>query len=138
MNPQTHELTVPAEIGKLNDVLAFVDGLLEQNDCPMKAQMQIDVALEELFVNIAHYAYPDGTGDALIRISITPEYAQITLIDSGIPYDPLKKPDPDVTLSAEERTIGGLGIYMTKKMMDEISYEYQDSRNMLTIKKYLC
>ena len=130
-------LRIPAEVNKLPDVLAFVDGLLEENDCPMKAQMQIDVALEELFVNIAHYAYPEGTGDAQISVSITPEYAEITLTDSGIPYDPLAKPDPDVTLSAEERAIGGLGIFMTKKLMDDIVYEYSDSKNILKIKKYL-
>ena len=128
-------LRIAAETDKLPDVLAFVDTMLEENDCPMKAQMQIDVALEELFVNIAHYAYPDGKGEAEIHASITPEHIEITLIDSGIPYDPLAKPDPDVTLSAEERAIGGLGIYMTKKLMDDISYQYSDNKNILTIKK---
>ena len=137
MEPKTYELAVSAEIDKLPDVLAFADGLLEQHDCPMKAQMQIDVALEELFVNIAHYAYPDSTGDAVIRMSVGSEYAEITLIDSGIPYDPLAKPDPDVTLSAQDRPIGGLGIFMTKKLMDDISYEHKDGRNILTIKKSL-
>ena len=137
MEPKVYELTVAAELDRLHDVLSFVDDLLEQHDCPMKAQMQIDVALEELFVNIAHYAYPEGAGDAAIRVSITPESIEITLIDSGIPYDPLKKPDPDVTLSAEERQIGGLGIFMTKKLMDSIAYKYSDSKNILTIKKYI-
>lgn len=135
MEPEV--LRIPAEIDKLPEVLAFVDEFLEENDCPMKAQMQIDVALEELFVNIAHYAYPEVTGETEISVSITPEYAEITLTDSGIPYDPLKKPDPDVTLSAEERQIGGLGIFMSKKMMDDISYEYKDGQNNLTIKKNL-
>ena len=135
MKPNTYELTVPAKIDKLHEVLAFVDDLLEQHDSPMKAQMQIDVALEELFVNIAHYAYPDSTGEALIRVSVSPEYVEITLIDSGIPYDPLAKPDPDVTLNAQDRPIGGLGIFMTKKLMDNTSYEYKDRRNHLTIKK---
>ena len=128
-------LTIPAEVEKLNDVLAFVDTLLEENDCSMKAQMQIDVALEELFVNIAHYAYPDGPGEAEIRAGVHSGCAEITLIDSGIPYDPLAKPDPDVTLSAEERAIGGLGIYMSKKMMDDIRYQYSDGKNILTIIK---
>ena len=132
---ETKALRIPAEVEKLHDVLAFVDELLEAHDCPMKAQMQIDVAMEELFVNIAHYAYPEGAGDAEISVSVTPEYAEITLTDSGIPYDPLSKPDPDVTLSAEERQIGGLGIFMTKKLMDDIVYEYSDSKNKLTIKK---
>ena len=119
-------LRISAEVEKLHDVLAFVDALLEENDCPMKARTQIDVALEELFVNIAHYAYPEGTGDAEIRVCFSDGYVEITLIDGGIPYDPLAKPDPDVTLSAEERQIGGLGIFMTKKLMDDISYMLSD------------
>ena len=101
----------------------------------MKAQMQIDIALEELFVNIAHYAYPDSTGEAVIRVGFTSEYVQITLSDSGIPYDPLKKPDPDVTLNVQDRPIGGLGIFMTKQLMDDVVYEYEDGRNILTLKK---
>ena len=135
MNPKVKELKVSADIEKLHYVLAFVDALLEENGFSMKAQMQIDVALEELFVNIAHYAYPDGDGEALILADVNPDYAEITLIDSGIPYDPLKKPDPDVTLSAEERKIGGLGIFMTKKMMDDMTYRYIDGKNVLTFKK---
>lgn len=128
-------LKIAAEVDKLNEVLAFVDTLLEENDCPMKAQMQIDVALEELYVNIAHYAYPGSKGEAEIRACITPDHAEITLVDSGIPYDPLAKPDPDVTLPAEKRAIGGLGIFMSKKLMDDISYRYSDGQNILTIKK---
>ncbi|MBQ3265460.1 MAG: ATP-binding protein [Ruminococcus sp.] len=135
MEPKTYELTVPADVDRLHDVLAFVDDLLEQHDCSMKAQMQINVALEELFVNIAHYAYPDSAGKATIRVCVHSEYAEITLIDSGIPYDPLAKPDPDITLGAQDRPIGGLGIFMTKKLMDYVSYEYKNGRNILTIKK---
>ena len=101
--------------------------------------MQIDIAVEELFVNIAHYAYGDGTGTVQIQIEITaaPLSAVITFSDSGVPYDPLKRTDPDVTLSAEERTVGGLGIYMVKKSMDSIDYEYKDGKNILRIKKEL-
>ena len=132
---ETKVLRIPAEVENLHDVLAFIDELLEAHDFPMKAQMQIDVALEELFVNIAHYAYPEVTGEAEISVSITPEYAEITLTDSGIHYDPLAKPDPDVTLSAEKRQVGGLGIFMTKKLMDDISYAYENGQNRLTIKK---
>ena len=135
MKYKVYELTASADVDKLHDVLAFADNLLEEHNCPMKAQMQIDVALEELFVNIAHYAYPDSSGEAVIRISFTAEYVQITLSDSGIPYNPLAKPDPDITLNAQERPIGGLGIFMTKKLMDDISYEYSDGNNLLTIKK---
>ncbi|MBR3503959.1 MAG: ATP-binding protein [Clostridia bacterium] len=133
------ELTITARVDNLEKVLAFVDGELEKLDCGMKAQMQIDVAVEELFVNIASYAYAPAEGSA--TICIQPDEAaravEITFIDSGVPYDPLAKPDPDVTLSAEERQIGGLGIYMVKKSMDGMEYEYRDGQNVLTIRKKL-
>ena len=110
---------------------------LEAVDRPMKAQMQLEVAVEELFVNTAHYAYAPETGNAAIRTEITADTTEVTFIDSGMPYDPLAKPDPDVTLSAEERQIGGLGIYMVKKSMNDVRYEYTDGKNMLTIVKKL-
>ena len=99
--------------------------------------MQIDVAIEEIFVNIAHYAYPEGEGDAVISVGADTAAGgvQIVFEDEGIPYDPLKNEDPDITLSAEDRPIGGLGIFMVKKSMDEVSYEYKDGKNRLTIKK---
>ena len=131
-------LKVAADTEKLYEVQGFVDAELEAHDCPMKTQMLIDVSLEELFVNIAHYAYPEGNGWAEIRVGVTDGVASITLIDGGIPYDPLKKPDPDVTLAAEDRQIGGLGIYMVKKKMDEMTYEHRDGKNVLTIRKKLC
>lgn len=131
------ELTLEANTDNLYKVLSFVDEQLESFSCPMKIQFQIDVAVEELFVNIAHYAYTPETGTATIRVKIEedPLSASITFIDSGIPYNPLEKEDPDVTLSAEERGIGGLGIYMVKKSMDDMIYEYTDGQNILTIKK---
>ena len=135
MENNLNVLKIAAEVDKLQDVISFVDTVLEENDCPMKAQMQIDIALEELFVNIANYAYPNGSGEAEIHAVPSPGQIEITLIDSGIPYDPLAKPDPDVTLPAEERQIGGLGIFMSKKLMDDISYRYSDGKNILTIKK---
>ena len=131
------ELIIDALTENLDAVIAFVTEQLETVDCPMKAQMQIEVAVEELFVNIAHYAYAPNTGSATIRTEITADTAEITFIDSGMPYDPLAKPDPDVTLSAEERKIGGLGIYMVKKSMDDVRYEYTDGKNILTIVKKL-
>ena len=130
-------LKIEANVDKLDEVLAFVDEKLESYDCSPKIQMQIDVAVEELFVNIAHYAYNPGKGSAEISVEIQEEPLSviITFMDGGMPYDPLKKPDPDVTLPAEERQIGGLGIYMVKKSMDDVSYEYKDGKNILTIKK---
>ena len=131
------ELKVKADISELDKVLSFADSILESMDCNMKAQMQIDVAIEEIFVNIAHYAYPSGEGEAVIQIEADKANSavSITFIDQGTPYDPLKNEDPDITLSAEERPIGGLGIFMVKKSMDDVSYEYKDNQNRLTIKK---
>jgi anti-sigma regulatory factor (Ser/Thr protein kinase) len=101
----------------------------------MKAQMQIDVAVEEIFVNIASYAYAPDVGNATIRFVQEQNNVCITFIDSGIPYDPLAKEDPDVSLSAEERGIGGLGIYMVKKAVDDMKYVYKDGQNILSIGK---
>lgn len=131
------ELTVDAAVESIQAVTEFVDEQLEALDCPVKAQMQIDVAIDELFSNIAHYAYHPGAGPATVRVEVVqdPLAVCITFIDNGIPYDPLAKADPDVTLSAGEREIGGLGIYMVKKSMDEITYEYKDGQNILKIKK---
>ena len=103
----------------------------------MKAKMQLDIAVEEIFINIANYAYAPGIGKATVRVEVSgdPVTVTITFIDRGVPYDPLKKDDPDITLSADEREIGGLGIFMTKKVMDNISYEYKGGQNILTLKK---
>ena len=99
--------------------------------------MQLDLAVEEIFVNIANYAYAPGKGNATVRVEVSgdPVTVSITFIDRGMPYDPLKKDDPDITLSASERGIGGLGIFMTKRIMDDIVYEYKDGQNILTLKK---
>ena len=133
------EITIEASVDNLSRVLSFVDAELEALDCPTKTQLQLDIAVEELFVNIASYAYAPGTGSAAIRFEAEqePKAAVITLIDSGTPYNPLARKDPDVTLSAEERQIGGLGIYMVKKSMDEVTYEHTDGKNVLRIKKIL-
>ena len=133
------ELVIDALTDNLPQVLAFVDEQLEAVDCPMKIQMQIDIAVEEIFVNIAHYAYNPDIGTATVRVEVMgePPAVDITFIDNGIPYDPLAKADPDVTLSAEERQIGGLGIFMVKKSMDDVKYEYLDGHNILTLKKGL-
>lgn len=133
------ELTIAATVENIETVTDFVNEQLEALDCPMKAQMQIDIAIDELFGNIAHYAYNPEVGSATVRVEVTedPLAVIITFIDNGVPYDPLAKADPDTTLSVEEREIGGLGIYMVKKSMDDITYEYKDGQNILKIKKNL-
>ena len=131
------QLKVKADVSLLDQVLSFTDAVLEEVGCSSKAKIQIDVAVEELFVNIAHYAYPSGDGEAVIYVdaNASSKEVQITFEDEGIPYDPLKNEDPDITLSVEDRPIGGLGIFMVKKSMDDVSYEYSDGKNRLTIKK---
>ena len=131
------ELTIEATVENVPVVTDFVNEQLEAHGCSMKAQMQIDIAIDELFSNIAFYAYNPTVGTATVRVEITedPLSVVVTFIDNGVPYDPLKKADPDTTLSAEEREIGGLGIYMVKKSMDEVADEYKDGQNILTIKK---
>jgi len=129
--------TFPARVEALSDVLGFVDRILELYECPMKIQTAICVAIEEVFVNVAHYAYGDGEGDMTLGIGFDEESRTITfrMTDKGVQFDPLKKPDPDITLSAEEREIGGLGIFITKKTMDQVTYAYENSENILTMIK---
>ena len=134
---ESGELTLNARMEDLDEMMAFVDGHLEEYGCPPKVQIQIEVAVEEIFVNIASYAYAPETGPATVRIGIEDDVAVITFIDSGVPYNPLAKPDPDVTLSAEERPIGGLGIYLVKKSMDGLSYNYESGKNVLQLQKRL-
>lgn len=134
-----NELVIEATADNLENVLDFIGSHLEAADCPMKSKMQIDLAVEEIFINIANYAYAPGKGKATVRVEVSndPVAVTITFVDRGIPYDPLKRDDPDVTLSAEERQIGGLGIFLAKKLMDDVSYEYKDGQNVLTLKKTL-
>lgn len=133
------ELTIDASIENVPAVTDFVNEQLEEMGCSMKVQMQIDIAIDELFSNIARYAYNPTVGAATVRVELTedPLSVVITFIDNGIPYDPLKKADPNTALSAEEREIGGLGIYMVKKSMDGVAYEYKDGQNILKITKNL-
>ncbi|MBE5810062.1 MAG: ATP-binding protein [Clostridiales bacterium] len=131
------ELTIAATVENIGTVTDFVNAQLEALDCPMKAQMQIDIAIDELFGNIAHYAYHPDVGETTVRVEVVedPLSVIITFIDGGVPYDPLTAADPDTTLSAEERAIGGLGIFMVKKTMDEITYRYEGGKNILSIRK---
>ena len=129
--------TFPAKTEALNDVLGFVEQTLEGIECPLKIQTAICVAIEEVFVNVAHYAYPESDGDMTLHIGFDEKERTITfrMADKGVPFDPLKKPDPDITLAAEEREIGGLGIFIAKKTMDMISYSYENGENILTMIK---
>ena len=130
-------LRIPATLEGMDTVLDFVSSVLDEHGCTPQTRTQVRMAMEELYVNIAHYAYPSGDGWAEIRGSVEDNVAIFRLIDGGTPFDPLAKPDPDILLSGEERGIGGLGIYMVKSMVDEVEYVYRDGCNQLTLKKHL-
>lgn len=132
-----HEIELEATDENLEQVQAFVNERLETSGCSTSHQMQIDVAVEEIFVNIAHYSYGAGGGMVRVRCVIEDGVAEITFTDKGIPYNPLEKESPDITLSAEEREIGGLGIFLVRKMMDSMTYCHKDDENILTITKTL-
>lgn len=127
----------PAEVEQLDNATDFITSALEEAGASMKTVTQVSVAFEEIFVNVAHYAYRGGKGNVKVGLGISDDTATIILKDSGKPFDPFSKEDPDITLSAEERDIGGLGIFMTKQIMDECRYEYIDSTNIVTLKKKL-
>ena len=127
----------PARVDALSEVLSFVESTLEAYACPVKIQTAVCVAIEELFVNIARYAYGGGEGNMVLCIDFDEEHRSIIfrMTDKGAPFDPLKRPDPNITLSAEEREIGGLGIFIVKRTMDEINYAYENGENTLTMIK---
>ena len=133
------ELTIAATVKNIEAVTDFVNEQLEALDCPVKAQMQIGIAIDELFGNIAQYAYNPDVGEATVRVEVQQEPLSvvITFIDGGVPYDPLTAAEPDTTLPAEDRPLGGLGIFMVRKTMDEITYRYENGRNILSIRKNL-
>ncbi len=138
-NGNKWEATMPAAVSNIPVLVDSINGLLEQADCPMKAQMQIDVALDEILANIANYAYGSGSGDMTIAYEFTEATRTVVLrfTDAGIPYDPLTAKEPDTSLSADDRPIGGLGIFLVRKTMDGMSYERKDGMNVLTIRKII-
>lgn len=130
-------LTLPASIDSITPATDFINEQLEALECAMKFQLQIDVAIDEILTNIASYAYGEGEGRAVVTFDFDPQtrLVSITFEDSGAPFNPLDMPDPDVTLSVEQRAIGGLGIFLVKKTMDDMRYERRDDKNVLTILK---
>ena len=132
-----NELTVDAIVQNIDDVTDYINSLLENAGCPLKVQMQIDVAVDEVFANISYYAYAPETGKATIRIELIdePRGVCITFIDEGKQFNPLLTEAPDTSLSADERQIGGLGIFIVRKTMDDVTYEFKDGKNILRITK---
>ena len=132
---EENKLVIEAKNENLYQVMEFVDEFLDKHNCQMKAKTQIDLSIEEVFVNIANYAYIDNKGDCEIRLEYSNNIAKFTFIDNGMPFDPLAKADPDNSLDADDRQIGGLGIFLVKKNMDEVKYQYLDNKNILTLTK---
>ena len=133
------EFTAKAVRENLDSITDCVNDALTERGCSMRDIMRLDVVIDEIFANIANYAYAPDTGDITIRLSFEEDPLKVTLtfIDSGKPFDPLKREDPDTKLDAIHRKIGGLGIFVVKKTMDEVTYRYTDGQNMLTVAKYL-
>ena len=133
------ELTVEATAQNIETITDFINAELEALDCPVKAQMQIDVVIDEIVANVAAYAYGNGIGEVTVRFEAhdDPRAAVLSFIDSGVPFNPLAKEDPNIRLAAEDRAVGGLGIFLVKKTMDDVAYEYKDGKNILRIKKLL-
>ena len=133
------EIVVPAILEQVEKITDFINKELQEEDLPAKAIRQVDIAVDELFANIANYAYDKlspGTVAVQVEKLVSPRGISISFIDSGVPFDPLSQEEPDVSLGAEERTIGGLGIFLVKKIMDDVDYRFEDGKNILTIKKY--
>lgn len=131
------ERTYPAKDENLDEVLEFVETMLKDTGLLQKEILQVMVAIEEAFVNIAHYAYRDSDGKVkfIIDLDKSGKSALFCFKDSGIPFNPLDRPDPDVNLPSQAREIGGLGIYMIRKIMDDVSYRYENGENILTMIK---
>ena len=133
------ERMVDAKLESIPEIQAFVRAELEAMDCPEETQKQLFVVVDEVFTNIASYAYADGEGGVTVRLEAEsePRAAVLSFLDSGIPFDPLTMKSPDTSLKARERKIGGLGIFMVRKLTDEVSYAYSDGKNILrTVKRF--
>ena len=136
-NDTGSSITLPAAVENIGKITAFIEGKLEERDCPIKKAMEISLVVDEIMANVAMYAYAPGTGDVTVQFGFEEESrtVSVTFIDSGVAFDPLAKEDPDVTLPAEERKIGGLGIFLVKKTMDEVTYRRENDQNILCIRK---
>lgn len=129
-----HELMMEATFENISAVQDFVGRHIE--DCPQKVQHQMMIAVDEIFSNIVRYAYNPDVGCVVVRIAVGSDIV-LEFEDSGVAYDPLSGDDPDITLSAEERDIGGLGIFMVKNIMDSVNYRRDGNKNILTVSKKL-
>ena len=134
----TRNLILPNDVQEVPKLAAFVDEICEAAGMDIATAMQMNLAIEEAVVNVMEYAYPAGTkGEVRIEAQVHDTYVEFTLSDDGMPFNPTEKGEVDTTLSAEERSIGGLGIMLVKHYMDSVIYKYVDSQNVLTLRKNL-
>lgn len=135
MTPQS-SLILPNDVDTIPQLNEYIDCICEENGIDMEIAMSLNLAIEEAVVNVMSYAYPDGAqGEVKIESAVAPNQITFVITDNGIPFDPTAKEDVDVTLSAEERPIGGLGIHLIRQIMTHISYERKDGKNILTLSK---
>ena len=130
-----NQITVPAQIERVNEVFAFIAEKMTDAGMDIKIRNSVKIAVEEVFVNISSYAYPVEAGNVTVSAITESDKIIIRFQDSGTPYDPLAREDPDTTLSLDERDIGGLGVFMTKEIMDTVEYRYENGQNTLIISK---
>lgn len=132
-------MTIAAKTEALDKVTDFVEEQLAPYDCPMRTLLQLRLAIEEIFVNIASYAYSPAEGEAEIRCEVLEEPLRVVIrfLDGGMPFDPLAREDADTSEEALMSREGGLGILLVKNTMDDVKYSYEDGKNILTIMKKL-
>ena len=131
-------IVLPNDTKEVPRLSAFVDEVCEALGFTAAVTMQLNLALEEAVVNVMEYAYPEGkSGSVLVEAEKSPDQIVFTINDSGTPFDPTAQTEPDITLSVEERPIGGLGIHLVRQIMDDIHYERKDDKNILTLIKKL-
>lgn len=129
------EVSIQAKTEQLDGLLALIDRDLREAGCPEDVMVSVGICAEEIFVNVAHYGYPDGTGEVRVLEEIEGQTVTLELQDCGTPYNPLLRQEPDITLPAGERPVGGLGIFMVRGMMDGVAYEFRDGYNCLKMWK---
>ena len=129
------QLIIEASVRSIGLVTQFINSELEAQNCSPRAQVKIDVAIDEIFGNIARYAYAEGKGSVTVQFDVKDGFAEISFIDDGVPFNPLEIDEPDISLAAEDRDIGGLGIFLVKKTMDSVEYERKDNQNILRLTK---
>jgi anti-sigma regulatory factor (Ser/Thr protein kinase) len=128
-------LTLKNDLGEITRLAEELEGFCERNAVSPGSLMALNLALEEIVTNVISYGFEDGSHEIDLELLLDDGMVQATVADDGKPYDPLQREDPDVDAPLEERDIGGLGVLLVKKLMDDVTYARTDGRNVLTIRK---